>query len=68
MLKDILEGFQALSEESMELKERAFFWIYFVEWLAVSGTLLICVMVLWSLMVRRRLYRQVEVTRTRSPR
>ncbi|MBU7004226.1 MAG: hypothetical protein HXS50_01570 [Theionarchaea archaeon] len=68
VLKDVLEGFQALSEESMKLKERAFFWIYLVEWLAVTGTLLVCGMALWSLMVRRRLYRQVEVTRTRSPR
>ena len=65
VLKEVLQGFQGLSEESMKLKERAFFWIYLVEWLAVTGTLLFCGMVLWSLMVRRRLYRQVEITRAR---
>jgi len=65
VMEDVLEVFQMLSEESMKLKERAFFWIYLVEWLAVTGTMLVCGTMLWSLMVRRRLYRQVEITRAR---
>ncbi len=65
-LEDVLEGFRALSEESMKLKQRAFLWIYLVEWLAVTGTLLVCGTLLWSLMVRRRLYRQVSITRAKT--
>ena len=56
-LMDNLEG------EAMRLKNRALMWIYVIEWLAVTGTMLVCGMALWSLMVRRRLYRQVRYTR-----
>jgi hypothetical protein len=49
----------------MRLRERALLWVYVVEWLAVTGTLLVCGMVLWTLMIRKRLYRQVAVTRGR---
>jgi hypothetical protein len=60
-----LEEFQVVSTESMRLRERALLWVYVVEWLAVTGTLLVCGMVLWTLMIRKRLYRQVAVTRGR---
>jgi hypothetical protein len=63
LLQEIFDGFQSLSEESMKLKDRAFFWIYLIEWLVVTGTLLACGTIIWSLMIRRRLYREVMVTR-----
>lgn len=63
LLQEIFDGFQSLSEESMKLKDRAFFWIYLIEWLAVTGTLLACGTIIWSLMIRRLLYREVMVTR-----
>ncbi len=52
-----------LEGEAMKLKDRALMWIYVIEWLAVTGTMLVCGIALWSLMVRRRLYRQVRYTR-----
>jgi uncharacterized membrane protein len=62
-LYEIEEEFELLSQELVELKSRALLWIYMVEWLTVSGTAIICGVVLWSLMVRRRLYREVNITR-----
>jgi hypothetical protein len=52
-----------IESEAVKLKERAFLWVYIIEWLTVSGTALLCGMVLWFLMVQRRLYREVDATR-----
>jgi hypothetical protein len=48
---------------AMREKDKALFWIYVIEWLMASSTLIISGLVLWTLMVRRRLYRKVMVTR-----
>lgn len=52
-----------IETEAMKLKDRALFWVYIIEWFAVLGTSLACGTVLWVVMVRRRLYREVHVTR-----
>jgi hypothetical protein len=52
-----------ISNEVIRLKDQALLWVYLVEWLAVSGTSLVCAFVLWSLMVRKRAYREVATTR-----
>jgi len=62
-LKDTDKEFHRLSQEMVKLKERALMWVYIVEWLAVSGTAMVCGVVVWMLMVRRRLYKEVEITR-----
>ena len=54
-----------LEVQAVELKDEALFWVYIVEWLVVTGTALLCGFVLWSIMVKRKLYREVEVTRAR---
>ncbi len=64
--KLIDEGFEDLKQAqtvAMKAKDRALFWIYTVEWLAVIATTLICGFVLWTLMVRRKLYTEVASTR-----
>ncbi len=48
---------------AQEVKDSALLWIYVSEWLAVTGASLICGFLLWTLMVRRRLYREVTTTR-----
>jgi len=60
------EMMQSLESEAMKLKHRALIWVYIIEWLAVTGTALGCGIVLWSLMIRRRLYREVPRTRLRA--
>jgi hypothetical protein len=65
ILNEIEGDFIELSQELVEMKDRALYWIYIVEWFTVSGTAIVCGVVLWTLMVRRRLYREVSVTRAR---
>jgi hypothetical protein len=48
---------------AVKAKQTALYWLYVIEWLVVTATLLACGSILWSLMVRRKLYRQVHSTR-----
>ncbi len=59
-------AFSELGEVSvlaMKLKDQALMWVYLIEWASVTGTLLASGFVLWSIMVRRRLYRPSGTTR-----
>jgi hypothetical protein len=47
----------------MQMKDQAMLWIYLIEWTVVTATFAIGGVVLWSLMVRRRLYREVGETK-----
>jgi hypothetical protein len=58
-----LEMMKDLEGEVMRLKRRALVWVYTIEWLTITATALVCGVILWSLMVRRTLYRQVRYTR-----
>ncbi len=48
---------------AMKLKDEALMWVYIIEWTAVAGTCMITGYLLYALMIRRRLYREVTVTR-----
>ena len=52
-----------LQGKTMKLKDRALLWIYMIEWAATTATAMLAGSLLWSLMVRRRLYREVRTTR-----
>ncbi len=52
-----------VEEQGVTLKDRALLWVYVIEWLAVTGTMLAAGFILWSLMVRRRLWREIAVTK-----
>ncbi len=56
---------QKLEREAVELKDQALIWVYAIEWLAVTGTALFCGFILWTIMVQRKLYKEVRVTRAR---
>jgi uncharacterized membrane protein len=51
--------------EAIRVRNAAAFWIFFTEWCVVTGTSLFTGAVLWMLMVRRRLYREVRITKLR---
>jgi hypothetical protein len=51
------------TELSLRQKKSALMWIYIIEWAAVTGTLMMCGAVSYTLMVRRRYYREVRTTR-----
>lgn len=63
ILDEANEKVTEISSDMMRAKNRAMFWIFVVEWLAVTATGMITGFVLWTVMVRRRLYREVQATR-----
>ena len=63
MMEEALEEMEGLMREALRLKDQALVWIYVIEWLTVTGVFLAAGSVLWTLMVRRMLYQEVEVTR-----
>lgn len=66
VMEEVRKQLLAINEDAIKVKDQALFWVYFIEWLSVTGTLLVCGFVLWTLMVRRRAYRVVKTTRLRS--
>jgi len=50
----------------MRLKDMALMWVYVSEWAAVLGTSLLAGYVVFTLMLRRAMYRQAGMTRLRS--
>ena len=62
-LESLSEEVKVTTQEAVDLKNEALLWVYLVEWLAVSGTSAGCGFVLWTLMVRRKTFKEVETTR-----
>ena len=60
-----LEQLGHAEEVARREKDRALLWVYVIEWLAASSTFFVSGFVLWSLMVRRRLYQSVRTTKLR---
>jgi hypothetical protein len=63
ILQTASQRFEEISEAAIKLKDQALLWIYIIEWSAVSATSLVTGVIIWALMVRRRLYREVGLTR-----
>jgi hypothetical protein len=51
------------SDKAYRLKDEALLWVYVTEWLVVASTGLICGFILWTFMVRRKMYREIGQTR-----
>ena len=66
--QEVLDDFDELEAEALNLKDRALVWVYLIEWLSVSGTCMISGFVLYSLMIKRKAFHEVETTRTVSKR
>lgn len=62
-LESALSSLEGVSQLAMRAKDQALFWVYVIEWFTVSGTAMVCGVVVWTLMVRRALYRDIGVTR-----
>jgi hypothetical protein len=65
LIDDAVDRLVSLSSDAMKLKETALFWVYMTEWLVVTGTLFLSGSAVYSLMIRRKAYREVRVTRLR---
>lgn len=48
---------------ALEIKNSVMVWIYFLEWAILTGSIVIVGSVAWTLMVRRRLDREIKTTR-----
>lgn len=55
---------KSLEGDAANLKDRALLWVYIVEWLSIAAASFTAGFAVWSLMVRRTLYREVLSTRT----
>ena len=62
-LQSISPAAKEIARDVIKLKDDALAWVYLAEWLAVSGTSLTCAFILWSLMIKRRAFRNVATTR-----
>lgn len=62
-LQAALDDMFIASQRIWKLKDEALFWVYFTEWLVVAATGMICGFILWTIMVRRRFYRETAITR-----
>jgi len=54
---------QDASEKAYKLKDQALLWVYITEWLVVASTGMICGFVLWTIMVKRKMYHEIGQTR-----
>jgi len=52
-----------LLDSAFKLKDQAMFYVYTTEWLVTTGVLLLSGSVLYSLMIRRSMYRSIDSTR-----
>lgn len=64
-IRTTVEKLRSIEELAIRIKNQALLWVYVTEWLAVTGTSLLCGFIVWTLMVRRRLYREIGTTRLR---
>ena len=62
-LSSLSGRYEELTHLGFKLWNRAIFWVHIVEWLTVSGTSMLAGGILWLLMVRRKLYKEVTLTR-----
>jgi len=65
-MEESLIGLEAVSSHAIEAKDSALLWIYISEWAVVTGTLCATGGVIWTLMIRRAMYREVRTTRSRN--
>ncbi len=56
----------SVRDSAMKAKDQALLWVYVIEWCSLVATSMVTGFVVWSLMVRRRLYREVGVSRLQS--
>jgi len=62
--RETLGMLREIEDLSVRVKNQALLWVYVVEWLSVTGAALLSGTIAWTLMVRRRLYREVGLTRS----
>jgi len=62
-IAETMSALDKIDSESVSLRRRAMMWVHLVEWLTITSSLAITGSLLWTLMVRRRLFKPVSSTR-----
>jgi hypothetical protein len=63
LLVSALGKLGGVEDSAMTLKDRTLFWVYLVEWSITTATMLMAGVLVWALMVKRSMYREVGATR-----
>ncbi len=63
LMKQALDMMKAGQDMALDVKNAALFWVFVVEWVVVTATLMLTGSLVWTLMVRRMLYRETLTTR-----
>jgi hypothetical protein len=63
IMGSVSSGIVEALNEAMRAKDSALFWVYTSEWLSVTASAILSGFILWTLMIRRRLYKPVDVTK-----
>jgi uncharacterized membrane protein len=59
----LLEEIDTKVEEARRIARQALFYVYLIEWAAVTGTFMLSGFAVYTLMIRRRMYAEVGITR-----
>jgi len=62
-MSDAMSRLKDLDVDAAKLKNKALLWVHLVEWSVTTATFLVAGIALWSLMVKRTLYREVGETK-----
>jgi len=63
LMDDASSALDSIADQAVRVKDEALFWVFVLEWLVVTSTAMIAGLVVWSLMIRRKIYRPVGTTR-----
>jgi hypothetical protein len=62
-LDDAFDYFRGAEATAKRVKDSALWWVYMVEWATTTAVVFLSSFALWTLMVRRRLYKEVSSTK-----
>jgi len=62
-LEGVNQMMDDLGSDAIDAKEKTLVWVYLVEWMSVLGVSLMAASVLWALMIRRKLYKEIRTTK-----
>jgi hypothetical protein len=63
LMEEMVSDLGVISKATIEVKDQVFLTIYLIEWSVLMSTSMVTAVVIWSLMVRRRLYKEAGSTR-----
>lgn len=63
VMEEGLKELEEVAAHAVEAKDTALFWVYVTEWAAVTGTLCMAGGLVWTLMIRRAVYKEVRTTK-----